>query len=86
VISLPNAPSYQEPAGPSGLHPRARISGQDQLYCLMDYGLGAPPEEVVKTLKKGTYVHSFEWDGRNWTGPSDFNNPKGKAFPAGPMI
>lgn len=25
----------------------------------------------------------FEWDGRNWTGPSDFGNPKGKAFPAG---
>ena len=26
---------------------------------------------------------SFEWDGRNWTGPSDFDNPKGDPFPPG---
>jgi hypothetical protein len=83
VIPLPTGPSFHEPAGPSGLHPREKISGKDQLYCLMDFGLAAPPKEVVKTLKKDTYKHSFEWDGRNWTGPSDFGNAKGKAFPAG---
>jgi hypothetical protein len=83
VIPLPNPPSYHEPAGPSGLHPREQIAGDKQLYCLVDFGLGAPPKEVVKALKKGTYSHSFEWDGRNWTGPSDFGNPKGKPFPAG---
>lgn len=83
MIPLPFGPSAAEPAGPSGLHPREQISGNKQLYCLMDFGLAPPPKEIVKTLKKGAYVHSFEWDGRNWTGPSDFGNPKGKPFPAG---
>ena len=83
VIPLAHPPSFQEPPGPSGLHPREQISGKDQLYCLMDFGRAVPPKEVVKTLKKGTYLHAFEWDGRNWTGPSDFGNPKGKPFPAG---
>jgi hypothetical protein len=75
VISLPFGPSYREPAGPSGLHPREQ---KDQMYLLSDFGLAGPPQEVVKTLKKGTYVHSFEWDGRNWNGPSDTGIPKGK--------
>jgi hypothetical protein len=83
VIPLRSAPSFREPPGPSGLHPREQVSGNDQVYCLRDFGLAAPPEEVAKTLKKGTYLHSFEWDGRNWSGPSDFGNPKGKPFPAG---
>jgi hypothetical protein len=83
VIPLQSGPSFHEPPGPSGLHPRERISGKDQLYCLMDFGLAPPPKEVARTIKKGTYEHAFEWDGRNWTGPSDFGNPKGKPFPAG---
>jgi hypothetical protein len=83
VIALPHAPSFHTPAGPSGLHPLEKIADKENLYCLLDFGLGAPPKEVVKTVKKGTYVHSFEWDGRNWTGPSDFSRPKGKPFPAG---
>lgn len=86
VIALQYGPSFREPAGPSGLHPREKISGNKQLYCLMDFGLAPPrPEkdEKAKTLKKGVYVHSFEWDGRNWTGPSDFGNKKGNHFPAG---
>lgn len=86
VIALPSEPSFQEPPGPSGLHPRERISGKGQLYCLLDFGRGAPPQEVAKTLKKGSYLHSFDWDGRNWNGPSDFNNPKGKPFPAGTYV
>jgi hypothetical protein len=83
VIAVGNPPSYHEPAGPSGLHPRERISGKGHGYCLLDLGLAAPPKEVAKKLKKGTYEHSFEWDGRNWSGPSDTGLPKGKAFPAG---
>ena len=35
------------------------------------------------TVKKGTYTHSFTWDGRNWNGPSDTGQPKGPAFPPG---
>ncbi|MCE9562104.1 MAG: hypothetical protein K8U57_08620 [Planctomycetes bacterium] len=83
VIALLSEPSYAEPAGPSSLHPRERISGKDQLYSLTDFGLGQPPKELVQAIKKGTYKHSIEWDGRNWRGPSDFNSPKGKPFPAG---
>ena len=83
VIAMPYGPSFAEPPGPSGLHPREQISGKGQGYCLFDSGLGQPPTEVVKPLKKGTYLHSFEWDGRNWSGPSDTGNPKGEPFPAG---
>ncbi len=83
VIALLSAPSYREPAGPSGLHPNEQITGKGQSYSLSDFGRGVPPKEVVLTIKKGTHKHSLEWDGRNWSGPSDFNSPKGKPFPAG---
>lgn len=83
VIPLPFGPSFAEPAGPSGLFPRERIAGNNQLYCLLDFGLSAPPREKAQRLKKGSYEHAFPWDGRNWTGPSDTNNPKGAPFPAG---
>jgi hypothetical protein len=83
VVALPFGPSFNEPAGPSGLHPREAISGNNQRYCLEDFGLAFPPKGKAATLKKGEYKHAFEWDGRNWSGPSDTNNPKGKAFPAG---
>lgn len=83
VIARPYGPSFAEPPGPSGLHPRERISGMGEMYCLFDKGLGQPPREVVRLLKRGTYLHSFAWEGRNWSGPSDTGNPKGKPFPAG---
>lgn len=83
VVALGTPPSYHEPAGPSGLHPHESITGKGQSYSLVDFGLAPPPREVAKKLKKGSYEHSFEWDGRNWSGPSDFGNPKGKPFPAG---
>src|SRR5262249_20690029 len=41
VIALRSPPSFREPAGPSGLHPREEIPGNGQLYCLMDFGLAA---------------------------------------------
>jgi hypothetical protein len=34
-------------------------------------------------LNVGVYAKSFNWDGVNWSGPSDTNNPKGMPFPAG---
>lgn len=83
VVALPFGPSFNEPAGPSGLHPREAISGNNQRYCLEDYGLAFPPKGKAATLKKGEYKHAFEWDGLNWSGPSDFGAKKGKAFPAG---
>jgi hypothetical protein len=83
MIPLPFGPSFREPAGPSGLHPREVIAGNKQFYGLIDSGLAQPPREVPRTIKKGTYTHTFEWDGRNWSGPSDTAMPKGNPFPAG---
>ena len=83
VFPHASGPSSPEPPGPSGLHPHEAISGRGQLYSLLDFGLAAPFQEVERTLRKGTYTHSFEWDSRNWTGPSDTGNPKGNPFPAG---
>jgi hypothetical protein len=34
-------------------------------------------------LVAGVYEASFEWDGREWFGPSDTGNPKGDPFPPG---
>jgi len=35
------------------------------------------------TIPHGVYHRVFQWDGRNWSGPSDTNRPKGLAFPVG---
>jgi hypothetical protein len=83
VIALAAGPSFNTPPGPAGLFPVEKVAGNGQFYCLLDFGLAPPPKEVAKTIKKGDYKHSFTWDGRNWNGPSDFNNPKGKPFPPG---
>ena len=83
VKALAFAPSCAQPAGPSGLHPRERIAGNNQSYCVEDFGLAPPCMGKIKVLKKGVYKHSFAWDGRNWNGPSDTDNRKGKPFPAG---
>jgi len=83
LIPLPHGPSSATPPGPSGLYPLERIAGNGQSYALLDFGLGPPPKETVKAVKKGTYTHSFTWDGRNWGGPSDTGQPKGPAFPPG---
>lgn len=69
--------------GPSGLAVFEQISGNGQSYCICDSGLCPPPPDTPKTLKAGTYPGSFEWDGKNWSGPSDTGNPKGPPFPAG---
>jgi len=70
--------------GPSGLIVFEDLSrsGSSDRYCLCDVGL-CPAGGTPVTLKAGTYESSFLWDGRNWTGPSDFGNPKGEPFPPG---
>lgn len=66
----------------SGLVPFARVTGGNESYCLCDTGRCAPIMRL-ETLMPGNYSETFSWDGRNWSGPSDFNNPKGAAFPPG---
>lgn len=73
--------------GASGLILLEVLSGNGQRYCLCDIGLcRLPPSDIQTTVRVGTYPATFPWDGRNWTGPSDFNQPKGAPFPAGDYL
>lgn len=66
----------------SGFHPREKLHGNQQRYELADSGRCRDPE-LFSSPVQGTFAESFDWDGVNWTGPSDFGNPKGKLFPPG---
>ncbi|MCA9018589.1 MAG: hypothetical protein KDA74_00470 [Planctomycetaceae bacterium] len=83
VIPRPQDDGSASGPGPGGLFPFEKISGNGQSYSLRDIGLGPEIEKPARTIKKGIFAASFEWDGRNWTGPSDFDNPKGDPFPPG---
>jgi len=69
--------------GPSGLFVGERVEGGDQAYCLCDQGKCPKPALPAFVLAAGAYPDSLPWDGVNWSGPSDFNNPKGPPFPPG---
>ncbi|MFH1301448.1 MAG: hypothetical protein ABIK07_10335 [Planctomycetota bacterium] len=83
VIPCPQDNGSVSGPGPSGLFPFEKISGNGQSYSLRDIGLGPQEEKPARTIKHGVYAASFEWDGRNWIGSSDFDNPKGDPFPPG---
>jgi hypothetical protein len=68
--------------GPSGLYPFEEITGNGQSYSLRDLGRGWD-DDRPRLIEKGTHVLSFDWDGKNWGGPSDTDNPKGPPFPPG---
>jgi hypothetical protein len=70
-------------AEPSGLYPFEWLEGNGQKYCRCDEGLCNAPGTDPVTLPQGSYPGTFEWDGKNWNGPSDFGQPKGEPFPAG---
>lgn len=69
--------------GPGGLFVGEQIEGNGQSYCLCDQGKCPNPVEPEFLLADGNYPGSLPWDGVNWSGPSDFNNPKGPPFPPG---
>jgi hypothetical protein len=66
-----------------GLYMLERVEGDGQAYCVCDNGLCMDPDDPPFTLKAGEYPATFAWDGVNWNGPSDTNNPKGPQFPPG---
>lgn len=80
VVSTETQSSCEVP-GPSGLFVFEQLAGAGQSYCLCDSGLCPPP--APKPLVAGDYPLAFSWDGKNWSGPSDTGNPKGKPFPPG---
>lgn len=69
--------------GAGGLIIFNRIQGGEQSWCICDTGLCMGPDDTPVTLDAGAWGGSFEWDGVNWFGPSDFGNPKGDSFPVG---
>jgi hypothetical protein len=82
VIPRPQQRGSRPAPGPSGLYPFEEVSGKGQSYSIADTGLG-PPNSSPRRIEEGTYLHSFSWDGKNWSGLSDTNNPKGPPFPPG---
>lgn len=59
-----------------------RVHGNGQLYCLCDVGL-CPGESWSVLLNPGRYEWTFEWNGLNWGGPSDYGAEFGPPFPPG---
>jgi hypothetical protein len=84
VVPAPSPGSYCYQPTESGLLILEMLQGSNQRYCLCDRGLPYPSVcQMTTTLHPGTYPAAFTWDGVNWSGPSDTQNPKGAAFPAG---
>ena len=67
----------------TGFCPLDSIRGNGQSYHPHDHGHPGPPEFDGHIVLPGRTRHALPWDRRNWTGPSDFDNPKGPPFPAG---
>lgn len=57
---------------------------EDVQWCRCDVGLCVPTERRA-TLRSGTHEGNVIWHGRAWMGPSDFGNPVGEPFSAGPV-
>jgi hypothetical protein len=83
VQPMAGAESTCDQPDPSGLYTAGRVAGGDQSYCVCDVGICPCCDFPVITLAAGEYPGSFEWNGVNWTGPSDFGNPFGPPFPPG---
>jgi hypothetical protein len=66
-----------------GLFVLEQLEGGAEQYCVCDVGHCIPMLILPQTLAAGDYPGSFEWDGRNWNGPSDTLNPKGAPFAPG---
>lgn len=71
-----------DPMDPSGLDVHLSVGGGDEGYCMCDCGLGMGGTLDVD-LAPGTYPNQLDWDGNNWSGPSDYMRPEGAPFPPG---
>ncbi|MHB8877925.1 MAG: hypothetical protein ACYC8T_29880 [Myxococcaceae bacterium] len=85
-VGSPWAVTYKDAGcrspGPSGLIIRESLEGTTQRYCVCDTGI-CLHRDIKEILATGTFAGTFSWDGKNWTGPSDYMKPKGAAFPTG---
>lgn len=83
VVPLPQDAGECDEPGPSGLILFEELAGDGQRYGMYDKGLCEGPLEESVTLRSGSYSGTFQWDGRNWSGPSDTGAQKGDPFPPG---
>ncbi|MCZ6836227.1 MAG: hypothetical protein O7G85_10670 [Planctomycetota bacterium] len=58
--------------GPSGLFPIGQIVGQGQSYRNTGSGLCPPADRTPRVIAQSDYPHFFDWNGRNWDGPTDY--------------
>lgn len=59
------------------------IEGGAQHYCICDVGCCQPTTAHAAQLAAGNSSAEIDWPGRQWTGPSDTNQPYGDFFPVG---
>jgi hypothetical protein len=64
------------------VHVLEQVVGDAGSYCVCDEGRCLPPG-IATGATPGRHPLTFSWDGRAWTGPSDFGNPKGPPLPPG---
>lgn len=83
AFSLPQDSGQCEQPGASGLIPFERLAGNDQHWCICDTGLCQGPDETPTTFDAGSWTQTFEWDGKNFDGPSDTGFVPGDPFPPG---
>ncbi len=82
VVSPSDAGGCAQP-GASGLIIAEAIDGGGHHYCICDVGVCPAPDPTPRAIAAGAYSGALMWDGVNWDGPSDTNNPKGAPFPPG---
>ncbi len=68
-------------AGPN-VFVMTRVLGGTHSYCFCDVGR-CREAGLSSGATAGRFEETFQWDGREWNGPSDHSQPKGPAFPPG---
>lgn len=54
--------------------------GESQDYCICDVGCCAPTQTATIQLDALESAATIDWQGREWSGPSDTGNPMGELF------
>lgn len=83
MVPMPQDIGGASRPGPTGMYPFFEIKGKGQSYAFRDVGIAPRIARMPKTIKPFNVMQKVKWEGRNWGGPSDTGQPKGKPFPAG---